>query len=138
MFAPAKTPKAIVDRVNASVVKALADPAVRNGLSSQGAEPVGNTPEEYDRYNRSEIERWTKVARAAGVVAEMLEDEQRASKEYNRAIQIDPEHEGVIRALHDLDSSAHVARLIELSAQAQGAKGAVLSLEAALAPAHLR
>ena len=70
MFAPAKTSKAIVDRVNASVVKALADPAVRNGLSSQGAEPVGNTPEEYDRYNRSEIERWTKVARAAGVVAE--------------------------------------------------------------------
>ena len=70
MFAPAKTPKAIVDRVNASVVKALADPTVRSGLSSQGAEPVGNTPEEYDRYNRSEIERWTKVARAAGVVAE--------------------------------------------------------------------
>ena len=70
MFAPAKTPKGIVDRVNASVVKALADPTVRSGLSSQGAEPVGNTPEEYDRYNRSEIERWTKVARAAGVVAE--------------------------------------------------------------------
>ena len=70
MFAPAKTPKAIVDRVNASVVKALADPTVRSGLSSQGAEPVGNTPEEYDRYNRAEIERWTKVARAAGVVAE--------------------------------------------------------------------
>jgi len=70
MFAPAKTPKAIVDRVNSSVVKALADPGVRNGLSSQGAEPVGNTPEEYDRYNRAEIERWTKVARAAGVVAE--------------------------------------------------------------------
>ena len=69
-IAPAKTPKAIVDRVNASVVKALADPTVRSGLSSQGAEPVGNTPEEYDRYNRSEIERWTKVARAAGVVAE--------------------------------------------------------------------
>ena len=70
MFAPGKTPKAIVDRVNASVVKALAEPAVRKGLSSQGAEPVGNTPEEYDRYNRSEIERWSKVARAAGVVAE--------------------------------------------------------------------
>jgi tripartite-type tricarboxylate transporter receptor subunit TctC len=46
------------------------DSAVRSGLSSQGAEPVGNTPEEYDRYNRTEIERWTKVARAAGVVAE--------------------------------------------------------------------
>jgi len=70
MFAPAKTPRPIVDRVNAAVVKALADPAVRNGLSSQGAEPVGNTPDEYDRYNRAEIERWTRVARAAGVVPE--------------------------------------------------------------------
>lgn len=70
MFAPAKTPRPIVDRVNAAVVKALADPAVRNGLSSQGAEAVGNSPDEYDRYNRSEIERWTKVARAAGVVPE--------------------------------------------------------------------
>ena len=61
---------AIVDRVNAAVAKALADPAVRKGLSGQGAEPVGNSPDEYDRYNRSEIERWTKVARAAGVVPE--------------------------------------------------------------------
>jgi tripartite-type tricarboxylate transporter receptor subunit TctC len=70
MFAPAKTPRPIVDRLNAAVVKALADPAVRNGLSSQGAEAVGNSPDEYDRYNRTEIERWTKVARAAGVVPE--------------------------------------------------------------------
>jgi len=70
MFAPAKTPRPVVDRLNAAVVKALADPAVRNGLSSQGAEPVGNSPDEYDRYNRSEIERWTKVARAANVVPE--------------------------------------------------------------------
>lgn len=70
MFAPAKTPRPIVDRVNAAVAKALADPAVRKGLSGQGAEPVGNSPDEYDRYNRAEIERWTKVARAAGVVPE--------------------------------------------------------------------
>jgi len=70
MFAPGKTPRPIVDRVNSAVVKALADPAVRNGLTSQGAEAVGNSPDEYDRYNRSEIERWSKVARAAGVVPE--------------------------------------------------------------------
>jgi tripartite-type tricarboxylate transporter receptor subunit TctC len=70
MFAPAKTPRPIVDRINAAVVKALAEPAVRKGLSGQGAEPVGNSPDEYDRYNRAEIERWSKVARAAGVVPE--------------------------------------------------------------------
>lgn len=70
MFAPAKTPRPVIDRLNAAVVKALHDQGVSKTLSDQGAIPVGNTPEEYDRYNRTEIERWSKVARAAGVVAE--------------------------------------------------------------------
>ncbi|MDP2238963.1 MAG: tripartite tricarboxylate transporter substrate binding protein [Burkholderiales bacterium] len=70
MFAPAGTPRAIVDRVNAAVRKALNDPDVRSSLSSQGAEPVGNSPDEYDKYNRTEIEKWSKVARQAGVQAE--------------------------------------------------------------------
>lgn len=70
MFAPAKTPQPIVNRINASVVKALADPAVNKTLSDQGAVPVGNSPQEYDRYNREQIERWRKVARAAGVEPE--------------------------------------------------------------------
>lgn len=70
MFAPAGTPRAIVDRVNAAVKKALSDPDVRSSLSSQGAEPVGNSPDEYDRYNRTEIEKWSRVAQQAGVQAE--------------------------------------------------------------------
>ncbi|MDP1535910.1 MAG: tripartite tricarboxylate transporter substrate binding protein [Burkholderiales bacterium] len=70
MFAPAKTPKPVIDRLNAAVVKALQEPAVRSGLSSQGAIPVGNSPEEYDRYNRVEIEKWRKVAQTAGVMPE--------------------------------------------------------------------
>jgi tripartite-type tricarboxylate transporter receptor subunit TctC len=70
MFAPAKTPRSVIDRLNSAVVKALQDPAVRNGLSSQGAIPVGDTPEEYERYNRSEIEKWRRVAQNAGVLPE--------------------------------------------------------------------
>lgn len=70
MFAPAKTPQPIVVRLNASVVKALADSAVSKTLSDQGAVPVGNSPQEYDRYNREQIERWRKVARSAGVEPE--------------------------------------------------------------------
>ncbi len=70
MFAPAKTPRAVIDRLNSAVVKALQDPGVRSGLASQGAIPVGNTPEEYDAYNRIEIEKWRKVAQAAGIVPE--------------------------------------------------------------------
>ncbi len=70
MLSPAKTPRPVIDRLNAVVVKALQDPAVRSGLSSQGAIPVGNSPEEYDRYNRTEIEKWRKVAQSAGLVPE--------------------------------------------------------------------
>ena len=70
MFAPAGTPRAIVDRVNAAVRTALNNPDVRSNLSSQGAEPVGNSADEYDKYNRTEIEKWSKVARQAGVQAE--------------------------------------------------------------------
>jgi tripartite-type tricarboxylate transporter receptor subunit TctC len=55
LFAPAGTPRPVIDRVHAALVKALSDPAIRNNLSGQGAEPVGNTPEAYDAFNRSEI-----------------------------------------------------------------------------------
>ena len=70
LFAPAGTPRPIIDRVNAAVRRALGDADVRQQLASQGAEPVGNSPEEYDRYNRTEIDRWSKVARQAGVPME--------------------------------------------------------------------
>jgi tripartite-type tricarboxylate transporter receptor subunit TctC len=70
MFAPANTPRAIVNAVNAALVKALAVPGVRNGLASQGAEPVGSTPEQHDTFNRAEIEKWIKVTRAAGIEPE--------------------------------------------------------------------
>ncbi len=70
MLAPGNTPRPIIDRVNAATRKALAHPDVNKGLSSQGAEPVGNSPDEYEKYNRAEIARWSKVARDAGVLAE--------------------------------------------------------------------
>ena len=70
LFAPAGTPRPIVDRINASVRKVLADPTVRKQLDGQGAEPVGNSPDEYGRYNRAEIERWAAVARQANVAME--------------------------------------------------------------------
>ncbi len=70
MFAPAGTPRAIVDRVYAAVKKSLNYAEIRDSLASQGAEPVANTPDEYDRYNRTEIARWVDVARKAGVQPE--------------------------------------------------------------------
>jgi len=67
LLAPAGTPRPVIDRVHAALLKALADPNVRNNLSGQGAEPVGNTPEAYDAFNKAEIAKWIKVARGAGI-----------------------------------------------------------------------
>lgn len=70
MFAPAGTPRPIIDRVHAALVKALNDPNVKRSLADQGAEVVASTPEEHDRFNRAEIAKWIKVAREAGIEPE--------------------------------------------------------------------
>ena len=70
LLAPAGTPRPVIDRVHGALAKALAEPSVRNNLSGQGADPVGNTPEEYEKFNRAEIEKWIKVARSAGIEPE--------------------------------------------------------------------
>jgi tripartite-type tricarboxylate transporter receptor subunit TctC len=70
LFAPAGTPRAIIDRVHAALVKALADPAIKANLAGQGAEPVGSTPEEHAAFNKSEIAKWIKVTREAGIQPE--------------------------------------------------------------------
>jgi len=70
MFAPAGTPRAIVDRVHAALVKALNDPAVKDNLAKQGAEIVASTPQQHDAFNRAEIAKWIKVAREAGIQPE--------------------------------------------------------------------
>jgi len=70
MFAPAGTPRPIIDRVNAALVKALNDPGVKSRLAEQGAEVVANTPEQHDAFNKAEIAKWIKVVRAAGIQPE--------------------------------------------------------------------
>jgi len=70
LFAPAKTPRAVISRLHDEVVKALKVPSVRDSLASQGAEPIGSTPEEYDSFVRSEIAKWAKVCKEAGIQPE--------------------------------------------------------------------
>ena len=67
MFAPARTPRPIIDKVNAALVKALHDPVVSKMLIDRGAEPVASTPEEHDAFNKAEIAKWIKVGREAGI-----------------------------------------------------------------------
>jgi tripartite-type tricarboxylate transporter receptor subunit TctC len=65
LLAPAATAKTVIARVNAEAVKALRMPDVVRTLSSQGAEPVGSTPEEFASFIRSEIDKWARLVKAA-------------------------------------------------------------------------
>jgi tripartite-type tricarboxylate transporter receptor subunit TctC len=67
MLAPRGTPPEIVKRLNAEINKAMQDPEVRDRLGSQGVDFVGGTPEEADKFLRSEIERWARVAKTTGM-----------------------------------------------------------------------
>ena len=70
LFAPAKTPAAIVARLHEASIKALALPDVREKFAAQGAEAVASTPEEFRTYIRAEIDKWGKVIRASGIPIE--------------------------------------------------------------------
>jgi tripartite-type tricarboxylate transporter receptor subunit TctC len=67
LMAPAGTPKAIVDKLNAEVNKVLAKAEVREAWAKQGAEPLIMTPAEFDTYLRGDIEKWAKVIQSAGI-----------------------------------------------------------------------
>jgi tripartite-type tricarboxylate transporter receptor subunit TctC len=67
MVAPARTPRAIVLKLNAAAVAAMKAPEVQEKLASQGAILIGNTPEEFAAYVASEIQKWAKVVQAAGI-----------------------------------------------------------------------
>ncbi|HQR21385.1 MAG TPA: tripartite tricarboxylate transporter substrate binding protein [Burkholderiaceae bacterium] len=63
LFAPAGTPRAIVDKVQADVAKALAQPEVRERFVAQGADPGGNTPDQFAAFIRAETDKWTRVVK---------------------------------------------------------------------------
>jgi tripartite-type tricarboxylate transporter receptor subunit TctC len=62
-----KTPPELVNRLNADFRKLLAEPEVKKRMDEFGIQVVGNSPEEFARFIRSEIERWTKVAKTANI-----------------------------------------------------------------------
>lgn len=70
IVAPAATPKAIVIRLNHEIVKTLAVPDVKKRFIELAADTLGSTPEELTAYNRSEISKWAKVIKSAGIKPE--------------------------------------------------------------------
>ncbi|MSP97043.1 MAG: tripartite tricarboxylate transporter substrate binding protein [Betaproteobacteria bacterium] len=67
MVVPARTPKAIIARLHAEMVKMLNQPEVKALFLNQGMEIVGNSPDEFAAYIRHETEKWTKVIKTIGL-----------------------------------------------------------------------
>lgn len=67
LLAPAKTPKAIIDKLNKAVHDAIADPAIKDKLVQSGAIPAPNTPDEMNAMLKSEFDRWGKIVRDKGL-----------------------------------------------------------------------
>jgi tripartite-type tricarboxylate transporter receptor subunit TctC len=65
--APKGTPKPIVDKINAEVVKVLSDPAVKEKSERTGNYPVTATPEQFAAFIRREADRWRKVIPETGI-----------------------------------------------------------------------
>jgi tripartite-type tricarboxylate transporter receptor subunit TctC len=66
---PAKTPRAIINRLNKDVAAALTSPDVKELLFKQGLDAAPDTPEEFGAYIKSELAKWAKVVKAAGLKA---------------------------------------------------------------------
>ncbi len=70
LMAPAKTPPAVLRKLNAEVAKIVARPEVQQEWAAQGAVPMTMNVEEFDKYLRADIDKWAQIVRSAGIKAE--------------------------------------------------------------------
>ena len=70
IVAPAATPRTIVLKLNQQIAASLRTPDLKNKLTAQGMEVVGNSPEQFAAYIREEIEKWTRVVKSSGARVE--------------------------------------------------------------------
>jgi tripartite-type tricarboxylate transporter receptor subunit TctC len=70
LTAPAKTPREVIMKINADVIKIVNSPELKERLKADGSDPVGNSPEQYAAFLRNEIAKWAKVIKFANVKPE--------------------------------------------------------------------
>ena len=67
VFAPAATRPEVVTKINSELIELLKTPAMRERMAREGADPVGSTPQQFSQRVASEVDKWAKVAKAAGL-----------------------------------------------------------------------
>jgi tripartite-type tricarboxylate transporter receptor subunit TctC len=70
LSAPARTPREVIAKINADVIKIVNAPELRERLKAEGSDPVGNSTEQYAAFLRDEVAKWAKVIKFAGVKPE--------------------------------------------------------------------
>lgn len=70
LIAPARTPSAIIERLNKEVARAVANPKISQQINNLDADPVSNRPDQFQAFIKSEIDKWGKVIRAANIKIE--------------------------------------------------------------------
>jgi len=70
LFVPAKTPRPIVEKLQKAVAEALTQAPVQKRLAEEGAEPVGSTPEQFDKVFRDDLVRWAKLIKERNIKAD--------------------------------------------------------------------
>jgi tripartite-type tricarboxylate transporter receptor subunit TctC len=70
MFVPAKTPKAVVDKINAETQKVMKSPDFQRVLADTGTEYVGDTPENFAKFVQAETTKWSKVVKDSGATVD--------------------------------------------------------------------
>ena len=66
IFGPAKMPKALVTRLHDEIVKVLQRQDVKDMIAGDGADPIGNTPEEFRKYLDADVAKWAKLVKESG------------------------------------------------------------------------
>jgi tripartite-type tricarboxylate transporter receptor subunit TctC len=70
VVAPAGVPAPVIEKLHAEIVKAMRSPEVQNRLTAEGADVVANTPEEFTKRIRGDVEKWARVIKQAGIHAQ--------------------------------------------------------------------
>jgi len=70
VLAPAGTARSVIDRLHREIVQVVRSPEFKQVMTSEGAQAVGNTPAEFDRIIRADVQKWAKLIKEAGIKTE--------------------------------------------------------------------